>query len=102
MWRACYVAALAGLLFVAAGDWGERGQPGAGGDVQQADWMGHRDYKTTSIYVDYAPDPSQGAKWATKAFGEAPREPTRREESLPGASEPWPAMPESPQGPPRK
>jgi integrase len=33
------------------------------------DWMGHQDYKTTSIYVDYAPDSSQGARWAAKAFG---------------------------------
>ena len=32
------------------------------------EWMGHRDYKTTSIYADYAPDPTQGASWATKAF----------------------------------
>lgn len=35
------------------------------------EWMGHRDYKTTSIYADYAPDPSQGAKWAEAAFGTA-------------------------------
>jgi integrase len=30
------------------------------------EWMGHRDYKTTSIYADYAPDPSReriGPKW---------------------------------------
>jgi hypothetical protein len=33
------------------------------------DWMGYRDYKTTSIYADYAPDPSQGARWAEAAFG---------------------------------
>lgn len=33
------------------------------------EWMGHRDYKTTSIYADYAPDPTQGATWAAKAFG---------------------------------
>ena len=33
------------------------------------EWMGHRDYKTTSIYADYAPDPSQGARYAAKAFG---------------------------------
>jgi integrase len=32
------------------------------------EWMGHRDYKTTSIYADYAPDPSQGAAYAEKAF----------------------------------
>lgn len=33
------------------------------------EWMGHRDYKTTLIYADYAPDPSQGARWAEAAFG---------------------------------
>lgn len=33
------------------------------------EWMGHRDYKTTSIHADYAPDPTQGAAWAAKAFG---------------------------------
>ena len=34
-------------------------------------WMGHRDYKTTEIYADFAPDPTQGAKWAERAFGSA-------------------------------
>ena len=33
------------------------------------EWMGHRDYKTTLIYADYAPDPSQGATLAERAFG---------------------------------
>ena len=33
------------------------------------EWMGHSDYRTTSIYADYAPDPSQGALYAAKAFG---------------------------------
>jgi integrase len=33
------------------------------------EWMGHRDYKTTSLYADFAPDPSQGALWAEAAFG---------------------------------
>ena len=32
-------------------------------------WMGHRDYKTTEIYADFAPDPTQGAMWAQRAFG---------------------------------
>ena len=32
------------------------------------EWMGHSDYRTTSIYADYAPDPSQGAQYAAKAF----------------------------------
>ena len=35
------------------------------------EWMGHRDYKTTEIYADYAPDPVQGARWAEAAFPEA-------------------------------
>ena len=30
--------------------------------------MGHRDHTTTLIYADYAPDPSQGAVWAARAF----------------------------------
>ncbi len=34
------------------------------------EWMGHRDYKTTSLYADYAPDPTQGAAWAQRAFRE--------------------------------
>ena len=33
-------------------------------------WMGHRDYKTTEIYADFAPDPTQGAIWAQRAFGD--------------------------------
>ncbi len=32
------------------------------------EWMGHRDYKTTSLYADYAPDTTQGAAWARRAF----------------------------------
>jgi integrase len=32
-------------------------------------WMGHRDYKTTEIYADFAPDPSRGAEFAERAFG---------------------------------
>ena len=32
--------------------------------------MGHRDYKTTEIYADFAPDPTQGALWAQRAFGD--------------------------------
>lgn len=35
-------------------------------------WMGHRDYKTTEIYADFAPDPSQAAVWAQRAFGDTP------------------------------
>ena len=32
------------------------------------EWMGHRDYKTTLVYADYAPDSSQGRVFAEKAF----------------------------------
>lgn len=32
-------------------------------------WMGHKDYKTTAVYADFAPDPSQGAMLAERAFG---------------------------------
>jgi len=38
------------------------------------EWMGHRDYKTTEIYADYAPDPVQGARWAEAAFAEEDKE----------------------------
>ena len=41
------------------------------------EWMGHSDYRTTSIYADYAPDPSQGAFYAAKAFGGLTRLPER-------------------------
>jgi integrase len=34
------------------------------------EWMGHRDYTTTLIYADFAPDPSGGAAFAEKAFGQ--------------------------------
>jgi integrase len=32
------------------------------------EWLGHSDYRTTSIYADYAPDVTQGAVWAARAF----------------------------------
>jgi integrase len=35
------------------------------------EWMGHRSAQTTEIYADYAPDPTQGAKFAEAAFGPA-------------------------------
>lgn len=44
---------------------------GAGAPLRTIqEWMGHRDYKTTEIYADYAPDPVQGARWAEAAFAE--------------------------------
>jgi integrase len=36
------------------------------------EWMGHRDHRTTLIYADYAPDQSQGARYAAVAFGAKP------------------------------
>jgi hypothetical protein len=33
------------------------------------EWMGHRDYQTTLVYADFAPDPAQGAAFAERAFG---------------------------------
>jgi len=33
------------------------------------EWMGHSNAQTTEIYADYAPDPTQGAKYAEVAFG---------------------------------
>ena len=39
------------------------------------EWMGHRDYRTTSIYADHAPDPSNGRRWAEAAFGESTNSP---------------------------
>jgi integrase len=34
------------------------------------EWMGHRDFTTTLIYADFAPDPSGGAAFAEQAFGD--------------------------------
>ncbi|MGI8595503.1 MAG: hypothetical protein ACR2ML_14285 [Solirubrobacteraceae bacterium] len=44
--------------------------------------MGHRDYKTTLIYADYAPDVTQGRAFAERAFG-CEREGARDEQRLP-------------------
>jgi integrase len=33
------------------------------------EWMGHSNAQTTEIYADYAPDPTQGARFAEAAFG---------------------------------
>ncbi len=32
------------------------------------EWLGHRDFRTTLVYADYAPEPTQGAAWAARAF----------------------------------
>ena len=32
------------------------------------EWLGHSDYRTTSLYADYAPDLSRAAYWAARAF----------------------------------
>ena len=34
------------------------------------EWMGHADASTTEIYSHYAPDPTQGAAFAQRAFGD--------------------------------
>jgi integrase len=33
------------------------------------EWMGHADAKTTEIYAHYAPDATNGAAFAERAFG---------------------------------
>ena len=33
------------------------------------EWMGHPSHQTTELYADFAPDASQGARWAETAFG---------------------------------
>jgi integrase len=35
------------------------------------EWMGHRDFTTTLVYADFAPDPAGGAAFAERAFGQA-------------------------------
>ena len=32
------------------------------------EWLGHSDYRTTTLYADYAPDLSQAIYWAARAF----------------------------------
>ena len=34
------------------------------------EWMGHADASTTEIYAHYAPDPTGGAAFAQRAFGD--------------------------------
>jgi integrase len=52
------------------------------------EWMGHRDYKTTSIYADYAPDPSHGAAYAAAAFAVPPPQVPRSSQDTGGAERP--------------
>jgi integrase len=40
------------------------------------EWMGHADAKTTEIYRHYAPDPTHGAAFAERAFGNGIGEPS--------------------------
>jgi integrase len=54
------------------------------------EWMGHRDHTTTLIYADYAPDPSQGAAWAARAFG-----PSRNANATPEQTFVAPSAPDS-------
>jgi integrase len=46
------------------------------------EWMGHTDYRTTSIYADYAPDPTGGARYAAIAFGKLGETPTSFQDAL--------------------
>ncbi len=46
------------------------------------EWMGHRDYATTLIYADYAPDATQGRAFAEQAFARR-SEPSHVEERSP-------------------
>jgi hypothetical protein len=34
-------------------------------------WLGHSDYRTTTLYADYVPDLSRAAYWAARAFDNA-------------------------------
>jgi integrase len=49
------------------------------------EWLGHSDYRTTTLYADYAPDLSQAAYWAARAFDNASPDhgPTAATEILP-------------------
>jgi hypothetical protein len=42
------------------------------------EWLGHSDYRTTLLYADYAPDLSQAAYWAARAFDNAQPDPQTR------------------------
>jgi integrase len=50
------------------------------------EWMGHADAKTTEIYSHYAPDPSQGAVFAERAFGTPRFNPRYKESETAGTS----------------
>jgi hypothetical protein len=50
------------------------------------EWMGHRDFTTTLIYADFAPDPSGGAVFAQRAFGRVALEPDESPELAPEPS----------------
>lgn len=52
------------------------------------EWMGHSDTRTTQRYADYAPDPTQGAMYAARAFG--PTSPTTGGSAMGMVSEPNP------------
>jgi integrase len=54
------------------------------------EWMGHRDFTTTLVYTDFAPDPTGGAAFAQLAFGDAAEPPvatpTQERHAGPGSS----------------
>ena len=53
--------------------------------------MGHRDYTTTLVYADFAPDPAGGAAFAERAFGQPgtcnPRDRVQAHPEEPSASD---------------
>ena len=40
-------------------------------------YMGHRDYKTTEVYAQFAPDPLEGRRLAEAAFGPSTKPSTK-------------------------
>jgi integrase len=59
------------------------------------EWLGHSDYRTTSIYADYAPDATQGALWAARAFSlreDSPASVAVTDPSLPARTEQEPKV----------
>jgi integrase len=50
------------------------------------EWMGHRDFTTTLVYADFAPDPAGGAAFAERAFGQLSPRPGDRTSLVPEAS----------------
>jgi integrase len=58
------------------------------------EWMGHRDFTTTLVYADFAPDPAGAAAFAERAFGQLAPQPQADSAVAPGAA-PAPSSSES-------